>query len=53
MKLEYKMVEFSDGSVAKVVEMPIALALGLDDADAHGDFSPESQIDMWMGDDDV
>jgi len=29
------------------------VALGLDDADANGDFSPESRVDMWMGDDDV
>lgn len=53
MKLETKIVEFNDDTIEEVVEMPIALALGLDDADANGDFSPESRVDMWMGDDDV
>lgn len=46
MKLEKQLVEFDDGTIEESVAMHIAETLGLDDADAHGDFSPESQVDM-------
>jgi len=45
--------EFGDIEEALAATLDEAALLELDDADACGDKSPESRVDVWVDDDDV
>lgn len=48
----FTVVETYDGPLLSI-DAAQARALGLDDADAHGDKSPESMIDVWVDNDEA
>jgi hypothetical protein len=45
--------EFGDVEEVLAATLDEAALLELDDADACGDKSPESRVDVWVDDDDV
>lgn len=51
--METIQIELSDGSVIEAVSQKTAAKYGLDDHDAMGDKSPESEIDVWVEDEHV
>jgi len=53
MEMETLAVETTDGGWVEAVTLQEAAKYGLDDADAMGDKSPESAIDVWLEDEHV
>ena len=51
--METMVVETMDGDVIEAVTLQEAAKYGLNDADAMGDKSPESAIDVWLEDEHV
>jgi len=51
--METMVVETMDGDVIEAVTLQEAAKYGLNDADAMGDKSPESTIDVWLEDEHV
>ena len=51
--METMVVETMDGDVIEAVTLQEAAKHGLDDADAMGDKSPESKVDVWLEDEHV
>ena len=49
--METMVLETTDGDLIEAVTLQEAAKYGLDDADAMGDKSPESAIDVWLDDD--
>jgi len=51
--METMVLETTDGDLIEAVTLQEAAKYGLDDADAMGDKSPESAIDVWLEDEHV
>jgi len=51
--METMVLETTDGDLIEAVTLQEAAKHGLDDADAMGDKSPESAIDVWLEDEHV
>lgn len=51
--METMVLETTDGELIEAVTLEEAAKHGLDDADAMGDKSPESMVDVWMEDEHV